>query len=77
MDFPGGSVVKNPPSSAEDMGSVLGLGRSHLPQSSQAHAPQLLSPCSATREVTTMRSLCASTRERPPLTTTRENPKQQ
>ena len=28
--FFGGSVVKNPPSSAGDMGSVPDLGRSHL-----------------------------------------------
>ena len=25
--FPGGSVVKNPPANAEDMGSIPGLGR--------------------------------------------------
>ena len=28
LDFPGGSVVKNPPDNAEDMGSVSGSGRS-------------------------------------------------
>ena len=28
MDFPGGSVVKNPPANTGDSGSVLGLGRS-------------------------------------------------
>ena len=27
MGFPGGSVVKNPPANAEDMGSIPGLGR--------------------------------------------------
>ena len=32
-DFPGGSVVKNPPANAGDMGSSPGLGRSHMPQS--------------------------------------------
>ena len=26
-DFPGGSVVKNPPTNAGDVGSILGLGR--------------------------------------------------
>ena len=31
--FSGGSVVKNPPAKAEDMGSISGLGRSHMPQS--------------------------------------------
>ena len=28
MGFPGGSVVKNPPSNAEDVGSIPGSGRS-------------------------------------------------
>ena len=28
MDFSGGSVVKNPPASARDTGSIPGLGRS-------------------------------------------------
>ena len=31
--FPGGSVVKNPPASAGDTGSIPDLGRSHMPQS--------------------------------------------
>ena len=29
-DFPGGPVVKNPPASAGDKGSIPGLGRSHM-----------------------------------------------
>ena len=29
-DFPGGTVVKNPPANAGDMGSIPGLGRSHM-----------------------------------------------
>ena len=32
--FPGGSVVKSPPASAEDRGSIPDLGRSHVPRSS-------------------------------------------
>ena len=32
MDFPGGTVVKNPPANAEDTGSISGPGRSHMPQ---------------------------------------------
>ena len=32
-DFPGGTVVKNPPANAGDMGSSPGLGRSHMLQS--------------------------------------------
>ena len=30
--FPGGSVVKNPPANARDMGAIPGLGRLHVPQ---------------------------------------------
>ena len=29
-DYPGGTVVKNPPANAGDMGSSPGLGRSHM-----------------------------------------------
>ena len=29
-DFPGGAVVKNPPANAGNMGSIPGLGRSHM-----------------------------------------------
>ena len=32
-DFPGGPVVKDPPASAGDTGSIPGLGRFHMPQS--------------------------------------------
>ena len=32
-DFPGGAVVKNPPASAGDTGSLPGPGRSHMPRS--------------------------------------------
>ena len=31
--FPGGAVVKNPPTNAGDTGSSPGPGRSHMPQS--------------------------------------------
>ena len=43
--FPGGSVVKNLPTNAGDAGSISDPGRSHMLQSNQAHAPQLLSLC--------------------------------
>ena len=33
MDFPGGTVVKNPPANAGDTGTSPGPGRSHMPQS--------------------------------------------
>ena len=61
-DFPGGTVVKNPPANAGDMDLSPGLGRSHMPRSNWARAPQLLSlrsrackpqllsPCAATTE---------------------------
>ena len=32
-DFPGGTVVTNPPANAGDTGSSPGPGRSHMPQS--------------------------------------------
>ena len=33
MDFPGSTVVKNPPANAGDTGSSPGQGRSHMPRS--------------------------------------------
>ena len=44
--FPGGSVVKNPPANAEDIGLIPGLGRSQVPRSNKALKPQLLRLCS-------------------------------
>ena len=35
-------MVKNPPANAGDMGSIPGLGRSHMLRSNQALVPQLL-----------------------------------
>ena len=32
-EFPGGTVVNNPPANAGDTGSSPGPGRSHMPQS--------------------------------------------
>ena len=32
LDFPGCTVVKNPPANAGDTGSITGPGRSHLPR---------------------------------------------
>ena len=42
-DFPGGPVVESLPASAGDMGSIPGLGGSHMLQNNWAHVPQLLS----------------------------------
>ena len=36
-------MVENPPANAEDTGSSPGLGGSHMPRSSWAREPQLLS----------------------------------
>ena len=41
--FPHGSVVKNLPANTGDTGSSSGPGRSHMLQSNEARAPQLLS----------------------------------
>ena len=53
--FPGGAVVENLPANAGDTGSSPGLRRSHMPRSTWAREPQLLSLrvwslCSTTRE---------------------------
>ena len=58
--FPGGAVVENLPASAGDTGSSPGLGRSHMPWSSWAREPQVLSLrvwslCSATGEAAIVR----------------------
>jgi len=45
-DVPSGPVVKNLPDNAGDLGSVPGLGRSHMPWGNKAHALQILSPSS-------------------------------
>ena len=44
LDFPGGTVDKNPPDNAGDLGLVPGARRSHLLWNNLAHVPQLLSP---------------------------------
>ena len=49
-DFPGGTVEKNLPASAADMGLTLGLGRFHMMRSKSVRAPQPLSPLAATTE---------------------------
>ena len=46
--FPVGSVLKTPLSSAGDTGLIPDSGRSHMPQSNYAYAPQLPSLSSST-----------------------------
>ena len=43
-------MVKNLPASAGDTGSIPNPGRSHVPQSSWAGVPQLLSVCPRAQE---------------------------
>ena len=60
-------MVRNPPANAGDVGLSPGPGRSHMPWSSEAHVPQLLSlhsralepqllsPCTTSTEACTPR----------------------
>ena len=43
-------MIKNPPAITGDAGCIPGLGRSHMPWSNSACAPQLLSLCSGAQE---------------------------
>ena len=56
-----------PPADAGDMGLIPGPGRSHVPQSNEAGAPQLLSPHSRAHRPQ-LPSLCADS----PCSETRE-----
>ena len=56
--FPGGTMVKNPPANAGDMGLSPGPGRSHMLQSNSARAPQLLSLRSRAREPQLLKPAC-------------------
>ena len=58
MDFPGGAVVKNLPANAEDTGSSLGPGGSHMPRSNEARVPQLLSLRSRARKPQLLKPAC-------------------
>ena len=58
--FPGGSVIKNPPANAGDTGWILGLGRSHMPQSNKVCVPRLL--CSRAREPPLLKPVCPGAR---------------
>lgn len=42
--FPGSAVVKKPLASAEDMGSICGLGRSPHDSGNEAHMPLTTKP---------------------------------
>ena len=70
--FPGGAVVESLPAGAGDTGSSPGLGGSHMPRSSWAREPQLLSLRgwslrSATREAAIVRGPRTAMRSGPRL----------
>ena len=65
-------MVENLPANAGDTDSSPGLGRSHMPRSSWAGEPQLLSLrvwslCSATREAAIVRGPCTAMKSGPRL----------
>ena len=65
-DFPGGTVVKNPPANAGDTGSIPGPGRSHMQRSNWARAPQILSPRYRAREPQPLSPRATTTEARAP-----------
>ena len=64
--FPGGSVGKNPPANAGDMGLIPDPEKCHLLQSHEAHVPQLLSLRSGARDPQLLSSRAATTEAREP-----------
>ena len=58
LDFPGGTVVKNSPANAGDMGLIPGLGRFHTRQNNSAQVPKLLSACALEPVLCNKRSRC-------------------
>ena len=78
--FPGGAVVESLPANAGDTGSGPDLRRSHMPRSSWAREPQLLSLrvwslCSATGEAAIVKRPAHRDDEWPPLAATAESPR--
>ena len=59
-DFPGGPVVKNPPTNAGDMGLIPGPERSHMPWVMYTHEPQLLNLCSEAQKLQLLSPCCAT-----------------
>ena len=56
-------MVENLPANAGDMGSIPGLGRSHMPSAAitEANAPRARAP----QQATTMRSPCTTKKSSP------------
>ena len=59
-------MVKNPPASAGDTGSSSGPGRSHMPRSNYARAPQLVSLRSRAHKPQMMSPRATATEARAP-----------
>ena len=59
--FPGGSMVKSLPTNSGDMDFNPGPGRSHMRQSDQTCAPQLLKLCSRAGELQLLSPSAAAT----------------
>ena len=73
LGFPGGAVVENLPANAGNTGSSPGLGRSHMPRSSWAREPQLLtlrvwSLCPATGGAAIVKGPCTVMKSGPRTT---------
>ena len=64
--FPRGAVVRSPPASVGDTGSSPGPGGSHMPRSSQARAPRLLSLRSGAHEPQLLSPRATTTAARAP-----------
>ena len=58
--FPGGSLVKNLPANAGDMGLIPGPERSHMPWVMYTHEPQLLNLCSKARKLQLLSPCCTT-----------------
>ena len=67
-DFPAGPVVKDPPASAGDTGSIRGQG-TKIPHASGQLSPRVLQVLRLT-----LQSPSSATREQPPLDTPRGGP---
>ena len=66
-DFPGGTVNRNLPANAEDMGSIYGPGRYQVPRSNWVHMPQPLKPMyPRARALKQKKPLLRATREKLP-----------
>ena len=61
VGFPGDWVVKDPPANSRDMGSIPDAGRSFMPHSNQARAPQLLSLCCRAQETQLLKAVSPRT----------------